>query len=60
MDDRLWGHASTLLVCHRLTGRKWFSRLPDVPRRWFPRSEPDAESFAFGVLLGDKPEHRAP
>jgi IrrE N-terminal-like domain len=46
------GHLPALLVCHGLRGRKWFVRGPDVPSRWFPRDDLDADSFAFGVLFG--------
>lgn len=44
------GHSPALLVCHSSLGRKWFTRGPDVPSRWFPRDNLDADSFAFGVL----------
>ncbi|HMU50756.1 MAG TPA: ImmA/IrrE family metallo-endopeptidase [Geminicoccaceae bacterium] len=53
-------HSSALLVCHGPQGRKWFSRSPDVPERWFPRDNLDPESFAFGVLFGEQPEDRLP
>jgi IrrE N-terminal-like domain len=46
------GHSPAILVCHGLKGRKWFVRGPDVPARWFPRDDLDADSFAFGVLFG--------
>ena len=45
-------HSPALLVCHSSHGRKWFTRAPGVPSRWFPRVDLDAESFAFGVLYG--------
>jgi hypothetical protein len=45
-------HSPALLVCHGSRGRKWFSRAPSVPDRWFPKDTPDVESFAFGVLHG--------
>lgn len=48
------------LVCHGRQGRKWFTRSPDVPERWFPREDLAAESFAFGVLFGSEPEDRFP
>ena len=42
--------APAILVCHGPNGRKWFTRAPSVPERWFPQDTLDAESFAFGVL----------
>jgi len=53
-------HTPALLVCHGQQGRKWFSRSPDVPDRWFPQGTLDAESFAFGVLFGGAPDDRTP
>lgn len=47
-----------ILVCHGMHGRKWFRRSKDVPERWFPRAELDADSFAFDVLFGTAGEHR--
>lgn len=47
-----YGPEPAMLVCHSPTGRLWFKRGPDVPDRWFPRAELDAESFAFEVLHG--------
>jgi IrrE N-terminal-like domain len=46
------GHSPALLICHGSRGRKWFARGPDVPSRWFPKEDLDADSFAFGVLFG--------
>ena len=54
------GHSPALLVCHGLKGRKWFARGPDVPTRWFPKDDLDADSFAFGVLYGKKPDDPMP
>jgi hypothetical protein len=54
------GHAPALLVCHSTTGRKWFTRGPDVPSRWFPRDNLDADSFAFGLLFGNEPDDTMP
>ncbi len=45
-------HSPAVLVCHGPDGRKWFTRSPDVPERWFPRDELDPESFAFDLLFG--------
>jgi Zn-dependent peptidase ImmA (M78 family) len=44
----------SLVVCHGKHGRKWFNRSRDVPHRWFPKNELDADSFAFDVLFGGK------
>jgi Zn-dependent peptidase ImmA (M78 family) len=54
------GHSPAFLICHGLKGRKWFVRGSDVPNRWFPRDELDAESFAFGVLFGRAAEDAMP
>lgn len=53
-------HTPAVLVCHGPLGRKWFTRSPDVPDRWFPRDTLDPESFAFGVLFGDAQDDRTP
>jgi hypothetical protein len=53
-------HFPAVLVCHGLGGRKWFTRSPDVPERWFPQETLDPESFAFGVLFGKQPNDPAP
>ena len=55
-----WGHAPAVLVCHSSLGRKWFMRGPDVSSRWFPRDSLDADSFAFGVLHGRRPDDLIP
>jgi hypothetical protein len=54
------GHSPALLVCHGSAGRKWFTRGADVPSRWFPRNELDADSFAFGVLHAGRPDDPMP
>lgn len=41
-----------LIVCHGQQGRRWFHRCKDIPDRWFPRNEIDAESSALDVLYG--------
>lgn len=46
------GPSPAMLICHTQRGRKWFKAGPDVPRRWFPRTDLDAESIAFEVLYG--------
>ena len=53
-------HSPALLVCHGHQGRKWFTRGPEVPERWFPRDTLDADSFAFGVFYGGKPDGSLP
>ena len=55
-----WGHTPALLVCHSNSGRKWFTRGPGVPSRWFPRDNLDADSFAFGVLYGGQSDDATP
>ena len=52
------GPDPALLVCHTAIGRKWFARGSDVPRRWFPRQDLDADSYAMDVLFGDLPKSR--
>jgi hypothetical protein len=47
-------HSPALLICHRHDGRKWFTRAPTVPARWFPKDTLDGDSFAFDVLFGSK------
>lgn len=47
-----WGPEPAMLVCHTAKGRKWFHRSRDIPPRWFPRDDLDAESVAFEVLQG--------
>lgn len=49
-----------LLVCHGLHGRKWFTRSPDVPRRWFPRDQVELDSSAFNILFGQQANDRKP
>jgi hypothetical protein len=46
------GHAPSALICHGPKGRKWFTRSPGVPDRWFPQEQLDHESYAFGILFG--------
>lgn len=46
-----------MIVCHGQNGRKWFKRSRDVPERWFPRDNLDADSYAFDVLFGDRGDH---
>jgi hypothetical protein len=49
-----------LLVCHGPSGRKWFTRAPSVPPRWFPQQNLDADSFAFGIQFGERPDDALP
>jgi hypothetical protein len=53
-------HSLAVLICHGPHGRKWFTRSPDVPERWFPRNELDPESFAFDLLFGQGGEQIHP
>lgn len=53
-------HSPTILVCHGYHGRKWFTRAPIVPNRWFPRDVLAAESAAMDVLYGRKHNNAHP
>jgi hypothetical protein len=53
-------HSPVVLVCHGPDGRKWFRRSPDVPERWFPRTDLDPDSFAFDLLFGSGPGEARP
>jgi hypothetical protein len=53
-------HSPALLVCHGNQGRKWFTRAPCVPSRWFPKNTLDADSLAFGVLYGGNDDDAMP
>lgn len=54
------GHSPTVLICHSVAGRRWFVRSPDVPDRWYPREDLDAETYAFGLLHGTDLEQPSP
>jgi hypothetical protein len=54
------GHSPAVLVCHSSASRKWFTRGRDVPSRWFPRADLDADSFAFGILHAGMPDDPFP
>lgn len=41
----------SLLVCHTLKGRKWFTRSPKVSHYWTPMEQLDPDSMAFDVLF---------
>jgi hypothetical protein len=49
-----------VLVCHGPNGRKWFTRAPSVPQKWFPQDSLDADSYAFGIQFGGKPDDPIP
>ena len=49
-----------MLVCHGPKGRKWFVRSPLIDDRWFPQDQLSAESPAFDVQFGGKPETPMP
>lgn len=53
-------HSPAILVCHGPRGRKWFTRAPSVPSKWFPQDTLDAQSFAFEVLFGARPNDSTP
>lgn len=53
-----FGPDPALVVCHTEAGRKWFTRGPDVPERWFPRQDLDPDSYAMEVLFGDPQRSR--
>lgn len=53
-------HSPAVLVCHGTRGRKWFTRAPSVPERWFPQDTLDAQSFAFGILFGNSNDDPIP
>lgn len=53
-------HSPALLVCHGPNGRKWFTRAPSVPQKWFPQDALDADSSAYGVLFGSKADDPMP
>lgn len=53
-------HFPAVLVCHGPKGRKWFTRSPEIPDRWFPQDTLDPESFAFGILFGKQPSDAIP
>jgi hypothetical protein len=50
----------SLLICHGPNGRKWFTRAPSVPQKWFPQNLLDADSYAFGIQFGGKPDDPMP
>jgi len=53
-------HSPAVLLCHSPIGRKWFTRAPSVPQKWFPREALDAESHALGVQFGGNADDPLP
>jgi hypothetical protein len=49
-----------VLICHGPKGRKWFTRSPSVPRKWFPQDILDADSYAFGIQFGGRSDDPMP
>ena len=49
---------SVMLICHAAKGRKWFKAAANVPARWFPRDDLDADSCAFDVLHREEDRSR--
>jgi hypothetical protein len=54
------GYFAAVLVCHGPRGRRWFTRSPEVPNRWFPAADLSSESFAFSVLYSHTAENKFP
>jgi hypothetical protein len=52
--------APTVLVCHGPNGRKWFTRAPSVPSRWFPQDNLHSDSYAFGIQFGNGSDDATP
>ncbi len=53
-------HSPAMRICHGPEGRKWFTRSPDVPGRWFAQEQLDPESFGFDLLFGHGNEQAHP
>lgn len=47
-----YGPEPAIVVYHTMEGRKSFTRSHDIPYKWFPREELDADSDAMDVLYG--------
>ena len=47
-----------MLICRTVKGRNWFKAAADVPSRWFPRDDLDADSYAFDVLHREEDRSR--
>ena len=48
------------VICHGALGRRWFTRSPSIPKRWFPREDLDRRSHAFNVLYAGNPSSKTP
>lgn len=46
------GSWPVVLICHGLSGRRWFKRATSVTDDWFPRDDLDPSSPSFPVLFG--------
>ncbi len=47
-----YGPEPAMLICHTANGRKWFCRPRQIPEKWFPRNDLDADGYAMDVLHG--------
>lgn len=56
-----YGPEPAMLICHSKAGRRWFKRPNQIPSRWFPREDLDADSYAMDVLYkaDSRRSHRA-
>lgn len=50
----------SILICHAQIGRRWFVRNLSVSRDWFPRSDLDPQSHAFGLVFGNGTDQSTP
>jgi hypothetical protein len=55
-----YGHSPCMLVCHGMSGRKWFIRSPGVPDRWFPQDTLHPDGYAIDLLQGARTEQPSP
>lgn len=56
VDMNVW---PLILICHSEQGRVWFKSSKDVPTRWFPQRELNADSLAFDRLFGNTDRTRS-
>jgi len=49
-----------VLACYNRDGRRWFTRSPGVPSRWFPSSTVDRETPAYGLLFQGETDSALP
>jgi len=47
-----------VIVCHDKNGLLWFDRSADIPSRWWPKKELDADSAAFSQVFGEEQRDR--